>query len=181
MLLSTWEIYQNLWLWLRRTIGKGMKIFENLGENRLKFSDKLKIIKISLIISIKRWKVRNSRAKLCAFRPKMKKTLENSYENFENFDINLIEELGFPNLLKLTIFPIFTRYFWDFCLFYDSIYPWKIKSVSQKNLFYFGERWRSRFHIPDATDYIKLMFYVHTATEKYWPKDLFHQWVWINW
>ena len=62
-------------------------------------------------------KVSNLPPKLCAFGPKMKKIV------------------GFfdKNLSGSWLFHILTKYFWDFCLFSEIIYQWKMTSVFYNN------------------------------------------------
>ena len=95
-----------------------MKILEIFGENRVQFVEKWKIINIWRRISIGQGKLRNLRAKLCAFGPKTKKILKVFKKSLRFYDQN---RYG-----KLTCFTFFTKYFLDFWLLSESRYRWKI-------------------------------------------------------
>ena len=73
-----------------------MKILEIFGENRLKFVEKWKIINIWRMISIGPEKLRNVRAKCCAFWPK-------NEENFEIFWSKSLWKIDFFSHFLLNI------------------------------------------------------------------------------
>ena len=109
-----------------------MRILERFGENRLEFVAKLKIIKILRMIPIGQGNVRNLPAKICAFGPKMKKNLK----NFKKIILSFFDQ----NLYgKLTFSQIFTKYFLEFYILSESIYPWNIISVFYNNFSDFEE------------------------------------------
>ena len=79
----------------RGTIGNGMQILENFRENRLKFVEKFKIIKSWRINSIEHGELRFLGANICAFDPKVKKTLKFFKKILRFFNQNLYGKLTF--------------------------------------------------------------------------------------
>ena len=109
---------RNLLRW-RKCIGKGMKILEIFGENRLKFVEKWKIIKIWRKIFIVTAKLRNLLANPCTFATKSRKTLKNLKKILTLFDQNLYG--------KLTFSPFFLNISGSSDLS-ETIYFWKIRA-----------------------------------------------------
>ena len=77
------------------------------------------------MFSIGQAKVSNGPAKPCAFGPKEKKTLKKVKKILRFFDQNLYR--------KWTFAQSFTKYFLEFCILSESIYPWKITSDFYNN------------------------------------------------
>ena len=75
------------WLRSRMKIGNGMKILQNLGEDRLEFVEKFNIIKIWRIIPIEQRILRKLRAMFCAIGPKMKKIFKFFKQNLWKIEI----------------------------------------------------------------------------------------------
>ena len=107
-----------------------MKILEILGENRLDFIEKCKIIEIWWMISIGQVKLSKEPSKPGAFGAKMKRILKIFKKILRFFDQNLYG--------KLTFFTIFTKYFLNFWLRSESIDLWKTTLDFYNNFSDFG-------------------------------------------
>ena len=83
-----------------------MIIRETFEENRLKLVEKWKIISIWWMFSIGQGKLRNLLARFCAFRPKMKKILNNLEKILRFFDQNSDGKLIFFTIFYLIFLGI---------------------------------------------------------------------------
>ena len=90
-----------------------MKILDIFGEHRLEFVYKWKIINSWRMISIGQGMERNLHAKFWAFGPKMNKIL-------------IIFKIFCLKSGKSTFSQFLPKYFLEFCLLFEIIYPWKI-------------------------------------------------------
>ena len=77
--------------------------------------------------------------------------LDQNEENFENFQEN-VEIFLSKSLWKIYIFHMFSKYFLDFWLRSESIYPWKITPDFYTIFPISGGGGRSGIPPPDATE-----------------------------
>ena len=111
-----------------------MKTLEIVGESRLEFVEKWKLINSWRMISIIQGKLRKLLQNFARLDQKLRK-----FRKIWRKCWNFLIKISMENWL---FFTIFTKYFLEFCLLSESIYPWKI-TPDFYNFSDFGGRGRS--------------------------------------